>query len=98
MEADFNPRFRLSLENGPGCLLLPRLSLYGIFFPPLEGTPTSVLPLSSFTGILSMILAGLLFGYIYQRTQNIIAPWLAHAISGITLVIIGWMSFLQYVE
>jgi len=68
------------------------------FFPPLEGTPTTSLPLSSIIGLISIFMAGLLFGYLYQRTQNIIAPWLAHAIGGIALVLIGLMSFIQYVE
>lgn len=67
------------------------------YFPQLEGTPTTTLPLGSPLGLLSIFLAGLLFGYIYQRTENILAPWLAHAIGGITLVLIGEMSFIQYV-
>jgi len=67
------------------------------FFPQLEGTPTATLPLGSPLGLLSTVLAGLLFGYVFQRTENILAPWLAHAIGGITLVLIGEMSFIQYV-
>lgn len=66
------------------------------FFPQLEGTATATLPLSSALGLVSIVLAGLLFGYIFQRTENILAPWLAHAIGGIALVLIGEMSFLQY--
>lgn len=66
------------------------------FFPRLEGTSTTTLPISSPIGILSTFLAGLLFGYIYQRTENIIAPWIAHALGGIALVLIGMMSFIQY--
>jgi membrane protease YdiL (CAAX protease family) len=67
------------------------------YFPQLEGTPTTTLPLGSTLGLLSIVLAGLLFGYIYQRTENIFAPWLAHAIAGITLVLIGEMIFIQYI-
>jgi membrane protease YdiL (CAAX protease family) len=67
------------------------------YFPQLEGTPTATLPLGSAVGFLSIVLAGLLFGYIFQRTGSILAPWLAHAIGGITLVLIGEMSFIQYI-
>jgi membrane protease YdiL (CAAX protease family) len=67
------------------------------YFPQFEDTPTTTLPLGSPLGLLSIALAGLLFGYIYQRTENIVAPWSAHAIGGVTLVLIGEMSFIQYV-
>lgn len=66
------------------------------FFPQLEGTATATLPLGSALGLVSIVLAGLLFGYIFQRTGNILAPWLAHALGGIALVLIGEMSFIQY--
>lgn len=66
------------------------------FFPQLEGTSTTTLPLGSALGLVSIVVAGLLFGYIFQRTENILAPWLAHAIGGIALVLIGEMSFIQY--
>jgi membrane protease YdiL (CAAX protease family) len=66
------------------------------FFPQLEGTSTTTLPVGSTLGLVSIFLAGLLFGYIYQRTENILVPWLAHAIGGIALVLIGEMSFIQY--
>jgi membrane protease YdiL (CAAX protease family) len=68
------------------------------YCPPLEGTATATLPLSSPAGLMSTVLAGLLFGYTFQRTENILAPWLAHAIGGIALVLIGRMSFVQYIR
>ena len=66
------------------------------FFPQLEGTSTTTLPLGSALGLVSIVMAGLLFGYVFQRTENILAPWLAHAVGGIALVLIGEMSFIQY--
>jgi membrane protease YdiL (CAAX protease family) len=66
------------------------------FSPQLEGTSTATLPLGSVLGVTSIVVAGLLFGYVFQRTENILAPWLAHAIGGIALVLIGEMSFIQY--
>jgi len=67
------------------------------YLPQLEGTSTTTLPLGSPLGLLSTILAGLLFGYIFERTENIIAPCLAHAIGGTTLVLVGQMSFIHYI-
>jgi membrane protease YdiL (CAAX protease family) len=67
------------------------------FAPQLEGTPTTTLPLGSLLGLGSIVLAGLLFGYVFQKTENIVAPWLAHAMGGIALVLIGEMTFIQYV-
>jgi hypothetical protein len=60
-------------------------------------TFTATLPLSSALGLVSAVVAGLLFGDIFQWTGSILAPWLAHAIGGIALVLIGEMSFVQYV-
>jgi membrane protease YdiL (CAAX protease family) len=67
------------------------------FFPQLEGTTTTSLPLGSPLGLVSIVLAGLLFGAVFHRTGNIAAPWVAHALGGIGLVLIGQMSFIQYV-
>ncbi len=91
------PRLEAVAGSWPGLGLTAVLFTLWHFFPQLEGTATATLPLSSPLGVVSMLLAGLLFGAIFQRTRNIVAPWLAHALGGITLVIIGEMSFIQYV-
>lgn len=67
------------------------------FFPSLEGTATSSLPLSSTIGIASTFVSGLLWGLVYERTDNLVAPWLAHAIGGLGLVATGAMVFLRYI-
>ncbi|MGC9516161.1 MAG: CPBP family intramembrane glutamic endopeptidase [Methanomicrobiales archaeon] len=67
------------------------------FFPPLEGTLTSTLPLSSPLGVVSTFMLGLLFGYTFNRTNNIIAPWIAHALGGMGLILIGRMIIIQYI-
>ena len=54
-------------------------------------------PLRSWTGLISTFLAGLIYGYAFQRSQSIIAPWLGHAISGIIFLIIGAMDLLQVI-
>jgi membrane protease YdiL (CAAX protease family) len=41
---------------------------------------------------------GLLLGYVFQRTGNIVAPWLAHVLAGLALVLTGAMTFVQHVD
>jgi len=67
------------------------------FFPELEATKTATLPLGSVAGVLSTFLAGIVFGYAQDHTGNVVAPWIAHALGGIALVLIGRMTFLTYV-
>ena len=55
----------------------------------------STFPLASTGGIISTFAAGLAFGYAFQMSKNIIAPWLGHLISGIVFIIIGAMDFVQ---
>jgi len=55
-------------------------------------------PLESTGGIISTFAAGLAFGYAFQLSKNIIAPWLGHLISGIVFIIIGAMDFVQVIQ
>jgi len=55
-------------------------------------------PLESTGGIISTFAAGLAFGYAFQLSKNIIAPWLGHLISGIVFIIIGAMNFVQVIQ
>ena len=93
----FQPRLQLALGHWPGLVVTAVAFTAWHAFPPLEGTPTATLPLSSLLGIVSTVGLGLLLGYVYQRTETIAAPWLAHALGGIGLVLIGQMVFLRYV-
>jgi len=91
------PRVQAVAGDWPGLAIAALLFTAWHFFPELEGTATASLPLSSPLGLASTAGLGLLCGYLFQRTGNIIAPWLAHAIGGLALVLIGRMSFIQYV-
>jgi len=92
------PRLGMVFGKWPGLVITSFAFTLWHFFPQLEGTATATLPLSSTLGVISTFAAGMLFGYLYQKTENILAPWLAHAIGGIALVLIGGMSFIQYIE
>lgn len=52
--------------------------------------------LTTLSGVLTLLAMGLGFGFIFQRTGNIVAPWLAHALMGIAAVAVGGMTFIQY--
>ena len=65
-------------------------------FPPFEGTATSTISVSSAGGILTSLGMGLAFGYIFQRTRNIVAPWLAHALMVAATIAVGAMTLVQF--
>jgi len=90
------PKFQQGVGKWGGLFLTSACFTLWHFCPPFEGTPTSILPITTFTGIISTFLLGVVFGYIFQRHNNILAPWIAHALAGIALVSMGLMSFLQY--
>lgn len=90
------PRFQDAMGKWAGLLITSVCFAVWHFFPPFEGTPTSTLPVTSIFGFLSCFGLGMLWGYIFQRTDNIVAPWLSHTLGGIALLLTGVMSFIQY--
>jgi len=50
-------------------------------------------PLNTFVGISSVFIAGLAYGYTFTRTRNVLAPWFAHVIQGIILIVGGAADF-----
>jgi len=59
---------------------------------PFSGSPV---PLNTVLGFASTFLAGLVYAYVFQRTKNIISPWLAHLLTGIVFIIVGAMDFVS---
>jgi membrane protease YdiL (CAAX protease family) len=55
-------------------------------------------PLYTPAGLASTFLAGLTYGYVFSRSNNILSPWLGHAISGIMFIIIGATDFVQAIQ
>jgi len=62
--------------------------------PIFGASSRSSFPLYSLRGLAATAAAGLVYGYGFQRTTNIVTPWMAHALSGIMFVAIGAGSFL----
>lgn len=63
------------------------------YFAPFVGR--TAVPLDTPIGALSTFGAGLVYAVAFQRTRNILTPWLAHVITGIAFIVIGTMDFTQ---
>ncbi len=73
-----------------GLLLATLLFTLWHYVAPFTG---GAFPLETPLGFVATFAAGWIYGYSFQRTGNIITPWLGHAIAGITFTIIGAMDF-----
>ena len=90
------PRFEKSLGLWPGLVVTSVGFAVWHLCPPFE--QAQIVPIMSVFGMGLTTVMGLIFGYIFHRTGSIVAPWLAHVLAGLTLVLSGAMTFVQYVE
>jgi membrane protease YdiL (CAAX protease family) len=81
------------LGGWPGLALASVAYAVWHLFPSFGDKATTSLPATTWLGAAATLFAGLVFGYVFMRTRNIVAPWLAHGIAGVTLVVIGVMRF-----
>jgi len=89
------PRWERGLGQGWGLLVATiGFTAWHYLLPIFGGSARSSFPLYSPKGLAATFAAGLVYGYAFQRTGNIVTPWLAHALSGIMFVAIGAGSFL----
>ena len=86
-------RFENRMGNFWGLLLANACFTAWHYFAPFANQ--TMVPLMTATGALSTFGAGLVYAYIFKRTRNIIAPWLAHTLTGVTFIIVGAMDFVQ---
>jgi membrane protease YdiL (CAAX protease family) len=90
------PRFEKSLGLWPGLVVTSLGFAVWHLCPPFE--QAQIVPIMSVFGVTLTTVMGLVFGYVFRRSGNIVAPWLAHVLAGLTLVLSGAMTFVQYVE
>ncbi|MDV3222268.1 CPBP family intramembrane glutamic endopeptidase [Intrasporangium sp.] len=90
------PRLVAVLGVWKGIVVTTVLFAVWHFLAPFQNAPGALLDLTTVISVLTMLGMGLAFGAIFQRTGNIVAPWLGHALMGIALVAVGGMTFLQY--
>jgi membrane protease YdiL (CAAX protease family) len=46
-------------------------------------------PIDTWPGLAGTLLAAFIYGYVFQRTGNVLAPWLAHTIAGVAFLLVG---------
>ena len=90
------PRFERALGLWPGLLVASVAFAVWHLCPPFE--QAEIVPIMTLWGMAFTTAMGLVFGYVFRRTGSIVAPWLAHVLAGMTLVLSGAMAFVQYVE
>lgn len=90
------PRFVKSLGVWPGLVVTSISFAVWHLCPAFE--QAQIVPIMSVFGMTLTTVMGLIFGYVFRRTGNIVAPWLAHVLAGLTLVLSGAMTFVRYVE
>jgi membrane protease YdiL (CAAX protease family) len=90
------PRFVKSLGLWPGLAVTSISFAVWHLCPAFE--QAQIVPIMSVFGMTLTTVMGLVFGYVFRRTENILAPWLAHVLAGLTLVLSGAMTFVRYVE
>lgn len=90
------PRLQRALGGWPGLLVTAISFALWHLCPPFE--QAQIVPIMTLSGMAFTTAMGLVLGYVYQRSGNIVAPWLGHVLIGLTLVLNGAMTFVQYVE
>jgi membrane protease YdiL (CAAX protease family) len=81
------PRLEESLGKAAGLLAATAGFTVWHYCWPLAAE--SSVPLTTLGGFVATFGAGLIYGYSFQRTGSILAPWLAHALSGVAFLIMG---------
>jgi membrane protease YdiL (CAAX protease family) len=52
----------------------------------------STFPMNTWQGLAGTLIAAILYSAVFQRTGNILAPWLAHTIAGVAFLLVGAAS------
>ena len=86
------PRWQDRLGRGIGLLVATAAFTAWHYCWPLAAQ--SSFPLYTLHGLVATFAAGLIYGYSFQRTGSIVAPWLAHAFAGIMFLFMGAGSFI----
>lgn len=66
------------------------------FILPIFGPDSgSTFPINTWAGLAGTIFSAVAYGIVFQRTGNILAPWLAHTITGIAFLLVGAASLVS---
>jgi membrane protease YdiL (CAAX protease family) len=54
----------------------------------------STFPVNTWQGLAGTLVSACVYSYVFQRSGNILAPWLAHALPGIAFLLVGAASMI----
>jgi membrane protease YdiL (CAAX protease family) len=91
-------RLESGLGRAGGLFLSTGLFVLWHYLAPFASTPGFGYPLNTVAGLLGTAVSGFIFGYVFQRTRSILAPWLAHAISHIAFAAVGAVAFADVLQ
>jgi len=92
----FQTKLQKSTGKWIGFVITSVLFALWHYLPPFEGSSTSNISIYSVGGFFTVLVFGLIWGFVYLISDNnIIAPWISHTMTGIAVVVIGKWSILQ---
>jgi membrane protease YdiL (CAAX protease family) len=86
---------RLARLLGPITALLVTVVVFTAwhYLLPIFGPGSgSAFPIDTWPGLAGTLIAASLYGAVFQRAGNILAPWLAHTIAGAAFLLVGAVS------
>ncbi len=83
------PRLQMALGNILGLLTCSLLFALWDTLPSLQDVEFGRIALTMITLLPASFGVGLIFGYLFHRTGNILAPWLAHALAVLAVIAAG---------
>lgn len=89
------PRFQNVLGKVQGLLVCSLLFAVWDTLPPLRATPISTIAATMVLGLPPSFGFGLVFGYLFHRTGNMLAPWLAHSLAALAVIAAGRLILVQ---
>jgi membrane protease YdiL (CAAX protease family) len=89
------PRLQKALGGVWGLLLCSALFSLWDALPPLKGVSASSIIQTYFQLIPISFCVAVVFGYIFHRTGNIIAPCIAHSLAVVGMIISGHLAFVS---
>ncbi len=89
------PRFQNALGKVRGLLVCSLLFAIWDTLPPLRGTPIKTATATMIMFLPESFVFGLVFGYLFHRTGNMLAPWLTHSLAALAVIAVGRLMLVQ---
>ncbi len=83
------PRLQRALGDARGLFICSLSFAVWDALPPLRGMPISAIAATMVLLVPASFVFGLAVGYLFHRTRNILAPWLAHSLAAVAVIAAG---------